>query len=123
MVFEAAVFDTSTSIWVAGWSIGFVAGCGCNDCGMCVTWMVVWAVVGACSSIAWDEPSVGSSFPGLFLGGILWVFFEAHKRWAPMMVSTAGGCRAPTKSGVKGMGMIIGHAASGTKTLVNQFAT
>jgi hypothetical protein len=48
MVFGVAVFDASTSSWVASWSIGFVAivyrfvdGCGCNVCGICVIWMAV----------------------------------------------------------------------------------
>jgi hypothetical protein len=38
-----------------------------------------------CSPAAWDESSVGSSFLSLFLGGILWVFFRAHKLWTPML--------------------------------------
>jgi hypothetical protein len=28
---------------------------------------------------AWDEPLIGSSFEGLFLGGISWVFCRAHE--------------------------------------------
>jgi hypothetical protein len=43
MVFRVEVFNTSTSTWVAAWSVGFVAivwrfvdGCGCSICGMCV---------------------------------------------------------------------------------------
>jgi hypothetical protein len=53
----------------------FVGGYGCS----------VWEVVRTCSSAAWDEPSVRGSFLTLFLGGILWVLFSAHKRWAPML--------------------------------------
>jgi ABC-type dipeptide/oligopeptide/nickel transport system permease component len=42
-------------------------------------------VVGTCSLAAWDEPSARSSFPSLFLGVILWVFFRAHTRWVPIL--------------------------------------
>jgi ABC-type dipeptide/oligopeptide/nickel transport system permease component len=42
-------------------------------------------VVGTCSLAAWDEPLAGSSFPSLFLGVILWVFFRAHTRWVPIL--------------------------------------
>jgi hypothetical protein len=52
---------------------------------MCMVWVVVWTVVGTCSSAAWDEPSAGSSFLSLFFGGIMWVFTRAHKWWAPML--------------------------------------
>jgi hypothetical protein len=81
MVFGVEVFNVSTLAWVAGWSVRFVVvvwrfvdGCGCSVCGMCVAWVVVWEVVGTCSSAAWDGPSVGGSFLSLFLGGILWAF-------------------------------------------------
>jgi hypothetical protein len=76
------VFSASTSVCTASCSIGsvaviwrFVDGCGCSVCGMCVAWVVVWAVVRTCSSATWDEPSARGSFLSLFLGGILWVFF------------------------------------------------
>jgi hypothetical protein len=46
-----------------------------------VVWTVVLAVVKTQPRVAWDEPSAGSSFSGLFLGGISQVFFRAHKRW------------------------------------------
>jgi hypothetical protein len=82
MVFGTEVFKVSTSVWVADCSVRsvaivwrFVGGCGCS----------IWAVVRTCSSAVWDEPSVGGSFPTLFLGGILWVFFRAHKWWVPML--------------------------------------
>jgi hypothetical protein len=42
-----------------------------------------------------DGPSGGSSFLGLFLGGISHVFSRAHKRWAPMLGSFAGGYQTP----------------------------
>jgi hypothetical protein len=122
-VFKAAVFNASTSTWVAVWSIGFVAGCGCNVCCMCVTWVVVWTVVGTCSSTAWDEPSAESSFLGLLLRSILWVFFQAHKWWASMLGLDYQRLSSTTKGGVKAMGVMVGHVASGTKSLVNQFAT
>jgi hypothetical protein len=51
-MFRAAVFNVSTSACVASWSTGFVAGCVCDVYDMCVTWVVVWAVVRTCSSIA-----------------------------------------------------------------------
>jgi hypothetical protein len=120
MVFGAAVFDVSTSAWVASWSVGFVAGCGCNVCGMCVTWVVVWAVVGTCSSTAWDEPSGGSSFLSQFLGGILWVFFQAHKRWASMLGLDCRRLLGTNKGGAKKMDVVTRHVASGTESLVNQ---
>jgi hypothetical protein len=41
--------------------------------------------VGTCSLVAWDEPSTRGSFSSLFLGGILWVLFRAHKWWATML--------------------------------------
>jgi hypothetical protein len=41
--------------------------------------------VGTYSPTAWDEPSVGSSFLSLFLGGILQMFFRPHKQWVPML--------------------------------------
>jgi hypothetical protein len=100
-----------------------VAACGCNVCGMCVTWVVVWAVVGTCSSTAWDEPSAGSSFLGLFLGGILWVFFQAHKWWAPMLGPDCWRLSSKNEGEAKAMGMTTGHVVSGTKSLANQFAT
>jgi hypothetical protein len=69
MVSGAEVFNVSTSVWVAGCSVGFVAvvwrfvdGCGCSVCGMCMVLVVVWAVIGTCSLAAWDEPSAESSF-------------------------------------------------------------
>jgi hypothetical protein len=34
---------------------------------------------------AWEEPSTEKSFPGLFLGGISWVFSETHKLWASIL--------------------------------------
>jgi hypothetical protein len=52
-----------------------VDGCGLDVWGMCVIWTVALAVERTCSPAAWDEPSAGSSFPSLFLGGILWVIF------------------------------------------------
>jgi hypothetical protein len=52
---------------------------------ICVVWVVVWALVGTCSLAVWDEYSVGCSFLSLFLGGILWVFFRAYKRWTLML--------------------------------------
>jgi hypothetical protein len=33
----------------------------------------------------WDGPLSRSSFPGLFLGGISLLFYQALKRWAPML--------------------------------------
>jgi hypothetical protein len=42
-------------------------------------------VMGACSLTAWDEPSAESYFSDLLLGGILWMFLQAHKRWASML--------------------------------------
>jgi hypothetical protein len=129
MVFQAEVFNASTSTWVVGWSIGFVAivqrfvdGCGCSVCGMCVAWVVVWAVVGTCSSSTWDEPSVGSSFPDLFLGGILWVFFRAHKWWASLLGLNGRRLSSTNEGETKMMSTITGHLASGTNILANQFA-
>jgi hypothetical protein len=56
MVLGAEVFNASTSVWVVGWSVAivwrFVASCRCSVCGMCVVWMIVWAVVGTCSLAA-----------------------------------------------------------------------
>jgi hypothetical protein len=60
---------------------------------MCVVW-----VVGTCSSTAWDEPSARSSFPIFFLGGILWVFSRAHKRWAPILGFSSQGLSNSIKS-------------------------
>jgi hypothetical protein len=45
-----------------------VDGCGCSVCGMCVAWVVVWAVLGTCSSAAWDEPLVGVLLSSQTLG-------------------------------------------------------
>jgi hypothetical protein len=47
----------------------------------------------------WDGPSSGSSFLGLFLGGISWVFSRAHKWWVPIL---GFGCWKLLKSNGKG---------------------
>jgi hypothetical protein len=91
-VFGVEVFMASIFVWVVGCSIKyvvtvwrFVDGCRWSVCGMRAVWVVVSVVVGTCSLAAWDEPLAGSSFPSLFLGVILWVFFRAHTRWVPIL--------------------------------------
>jgi hypothetical protein len=91
------------SAWVVGCSSGcsglltsVVARRGSGDvCG----WMVVWVVSRTWPPAAWDELSIRSSFPDLFLGGIIWVFSQTHKRWAPMLGLSSRGL---TNSNVNG---------------------
>jgi hypothetical protein len=91
----------NTSAWVVGYStrsLGLLTSivtswglCGWVWMGMCVVWdmCVVWTIVSTVVKTwppaVWDEPSAESFFLGLFLGGILRVFFQAHPRWAPML--------------------------------------
>jgi hypothetical protein len=46
---------------------------------MWVVRMVASVVVMSWPSAAWDGSSAGSSFTGLFLGGISWVFCQDHE--------------------------------------------
>jgi hypothetical protein len=53
--------------------------CGWLVWGMWVVRMVALVVMRSWPLTAWDGPSARSSFAGLFLGGILWVFCRAHE--------------------------------------------
>jgi hypothetical protein len=55
----------------------------------CWTRLYGYMWLGGClrswSPVTRDELPTRSSFPILFLGGILWVFSRAHNWWAPML--------------------------------------
>jgi hypothetical protein len=87
--------------------------------GVCVVWMIVWAVVKTWPLAAWDEHSVRSSFPGLFFYGIIWVFFWAHKRWAPMFDSESWGLTNANEGDTKVMNSRTGPVALVTEMLAN----
>jgi hypothetical protein len=76
--------------------------------------------VGTCSPAAWDEPSVGSSFPSLFLGALCGCSFVLTNGGRHYWGSEADGPVNSNGGEAKVTNAITRHVATDTEILANQ---